>query len=67
MREPENMADFGLAFMFEIQKDLVLSADVIDVMYTAIAKIATQKQLELQPVPEITDTTPEEEKEALQD
>ena len=35
------MADFGLSFMFDISKELVLSQDVIQVLYRAITKLAT--------------------------
>jgi hypothetical protein len=41
VRDPENMTDFGLQFLFEIQKDLVLSTDVIEVIYKTISKIAS--------------------------
>jgi hypothetical protein len=43
VRDPENMTDFGLQFLFEIQKDLVLSNDVIEVIYKTISKIASSK------------------------
>jgi hypothetical protein len=41
-RDPQNIADFGLNFMFDVQKELVLSNDVIEVLYRAICKVATQ-------------------------
>jgi len=43
VREKNNISDFGLKFMFEIMKELDLSVDVIEVLYTAICKIATKK------------------------
>jgi len=39
-RDPVNIADFGLNFMFDIQKELVLNPDVIEVIYRAICKVA---------------------------
>lgn len=40
------MGDFGLKFMFEIQKDLVLVPDVVDAIYGTIVKIATHPKVE---------------------
>lgn len=54
------MGDFGLKFLFEIQKDLVLVPDVVDVIYSTICKIATRTPIEQQAVPE----APEEGQEA---
>lgn len=54
------MADTGLSFLFDIAKDLVLSADVTDVLFRTLAKLATQKLFEIKelvPVPE--DASPE--------
>ena len=53
--------------MFDIQKDLVLSADIIQVLYRAITKLATQEPVALLPIPEETEGMTEEEKEALPD
>lgn len=66
-RDQSNMADFGLSFMFDIQKDLVLSADIIQVLYRAITKLATSEPAPLLPIPEATEGMTEEEKEALPD
>lgn len=52
VREKSNMADFGLKFLFDIQKDLVLVPDIVDVVYTSICKIATKPQIEAQEIPE---------------
>jgi len=41
-RDTVNVADFGLNFLFDMQKELVLSADVIEVLYRAICKVAMQ-------------------------
>ena len=54
-RQPQNMDDFGLRFLFEIQKDLVLSPDVIEVLYKAICKLAMRPPKELVAIPEVTD------------
>ena len=61
------MADFGLSFMFDIQKDLVLSADIIQVLYRAVTKLATSEPAALIPVPEEQEGMSEEEKEVLCD
>jgi len=42
-RDPVNIADFGLNFMFDVQKELVLNPDVIEVLYRAICKVAMQE------------------------
>lgn len=52
VKEKTNMADFGLKFLFDIQKDLVLVPDIVDVIYTSICKIATKPMIEQQEVPE---------------
>ena len=39
-RDTVNIADFGLNFLFDVQKELVLSTDVIEVLYRAICKVA---------------------------
>jgi hypothetical protein len=46
------MSDFGLKYLFEIQKDLVLVPDIVDVIYTSVCKIATRKKIEDQEIPE---------------
>jgi len=55
-REPSVIADFGLKFLFDIQKDLVLSTDVIDVVYKAICRIALRKHHPIKEMP----TAPED-------
>ena len=65
IRESENLADFGLRFMLDIQKDLVLSTDVIEVIFSTIAKIATAKPIPMQPLPEIPDDAPDSEKQTI--
>ena len=54
-RNTGNMADFGLRFLFEIQKDLVLSNDVIEVLYKAVCKLAMKPPTPMHPVPEATE------------
>jgi len=50
-RDPANIADFGLNFLFDVQKELVLNNDVIEVLYRAICKVAIQKPKDLIEVP----------------
>jgi hypothetical protein len=64
-RDPVNIADFGLNFMFDIQKELVLNPDVIEVIYRAICKVAMQQPRELHVVPTIPEDADEEKKEEL--
>ena len=42
-RDPKNMADFGLRFLFELQKDLVLGPEIIEAIYRSICRIAIAK------------------------
>lgn len=46
-RDPKNMADFGLRFVFELQKDLVLVPDIIEAIYRAVCRIAIAKPIAL--------------------
>lgn len=52
VREKQNLQDFGLKYMFDIQKDLVLMPDIIDSLFATICKIATRIPIEKQEVPE---------------
>ena len=65
-RDQSNIADFGLSFLFDVQKELVLSTDVIEVLYRAICKVALKKPKDLVPIPEIPEDADEEAKEELQ-
>lgn len=64
-RESANIADFGLGFLFEVQKELVLSSDVIETVYRALCKVALKKPKELTAIPEIPDDANEDDKEEL--
>ena len=48
-----NITDYGLAFFFEVIKDLVISKEFIEVLYRVIIKIARTKTRALLQVPEI--------------
>jgi hypothetical protein len=62
-RDQKIIADFGLRFMFEIQKDLVLLPEVIDSIYRAITRIIQAKPKALQAVPDLPEDADEEAKE----
>jgi hypothetical protein len=57
---PANQADFGLQFLFDIQKELVLSPDVIDVVFKSIAKLSSQQPAEAVPEPTLAEGATEE-------
>ena len=65
-RESANIADFGLGFMFEVQKELVLSGDVIETLYRALCKVAMKKPKEPIAIPDIPEDADEDAKEDLQ-
>ncbi len=66
-----NITDFGLCYLFEVIKDLVISKEFIETLYRVIIKIARTKLREILAVPEIPgpdengNEIPEEEKHAL--
>jgi hypothetical protein len=66
-RDTVNIADFGLNFLFDIQKELVLNPDVIEVIYRAICKVAMQKPKELLEIPTIPDDADDDKKEEIQE
>jgi hypothetical protein len=66
-RDPKNMADFGLKFIFEVAKDLVLVPDVIDNVYRAICKIATRKPVAAQEIPEIPEDADDDKRDVIQE
>ena len=47
------MADFGLGFLFEVQKDLVLNSEFIHTLYRVIARIIGTKAREPVSVPDM--------------
>jgi hypothetical protein len=64
-REGRNMADFGLKFLFECSKDLVLNNDAVDTIYKGLIAIACMKPAELLIPPEITAEMDEEKKDEV--
>jgi|LauGreDrversion4_2_1035121.scaffolds.fasta_scaffold587019_2 hypothetical protein len=47
------MSDYGLAFLFEVQKDLVLNQEFINILYKVIGKIVKTKIKEPMAIPEM--------------
>mmetsp|Transcript_15167 Transcript_15167/g.23410 ORF Transcript_15167/g.23410 Transcript_15167/m.23410 type:complete len:480 (+) Transcript_15167:477-1916(+) len=64
-RDPANIADFGLQFLFEVQRDLVLQPEVIEVIYKALCKMALKKQRDPIEPPVMADDLPEDKKEEV--
>lgn len=64
-KEGRNMADFGLKFLFECSKDLVLNNDAVETIYKGLISIACQKPAELLTPPEITAEMDEEKKDEV--
>jgi hypothetical protein len=67
-----NVSDYGLAFFFEVLKDLVISKEFIETLYRVIIRIARNKLRPILPVPEIPgpdaegNELPEDDKAAIQ-
>jgi len=51
--------------MFDVQKELVLSTDVIEVLYRAICKVALKKPKEVVAIPEVPEDADDDAKEEL--
>jgi len=66
-RDPSNISDFGLQFLFEVQRDLVLQPEVVEVIYKAICKMALKKEKQPAEVPAIPDDAADDKKEELQE
>lgn len=66
-REGRHMADFGLKFMFECSKDLVLNTEAVETIYKGLIGIATTKPTDLIAIPEITSDMDEEKKDEIND
>lgn len=64
-RDQSNIADFGLNYLFECQKELVLNPDVIEVIYRAICKVAMQEPTPLVEIPVIPDDADEDKKDEI--
>jgi hypothetical protein len=50
-----NITDYGLCFLFEVLKDLVISKEFIETLYRVIVKIARTKMREILPVPVLSE------------
>ena len=48
-----NIADYGLSFLFDVMKDLVINADFINILYHVIAKTVKTKLKQHVPIPEM--------------
>jgi hypothetical protein len=48
-----NLSDYGLGFLFDVQKDLVLNSEFASNLYQVVAKIIKTKTKETSPVPEM--------------
>lgn len=48
-----NMSDYGLAYFFEVVKDLVISKEFIEVLYRVIVKISRTQMRPILPIPEM--------------
>lgn len=47
------MSDYGLSFLFDVMKDLVINADFINILYFVIAKTVKTQLKEHVPLPEM--------------
>ena len=47
------MSDYGLAFLFDVEKDLVLNKEFISILYKVIGKVVKTKIRETVPIPEM--------------
>jgi hypothetical protein len=48
-----NITDYGLSFLFEVIKDLVISREFIETLYRVIIRIARTHLKQIQPLPEM--------------
>lgn len=53
IQKRENISNYGLSFLFEVMKDLVLSDEFIGILYNAISKIVKTQNKEYVPIPEM--------------
>ena len=51
IKDQNNIADFGLRFMMEVKKDLVLSQEVIDVVFKTVTKICVEQPKAMVDIP----------------
>lgn len=59
------MADFGLKFIFDCSKDLVLSNEAVDTVFKGLCNVALRKAKEMIPIPEIDDTLEDDKKDEI--
>lgn len=60
--DPENIGSYGLKFLMENQKDLVLNENVVEGIISSIVSIARRKKAEFEAMPEDADAPDYEEK-----
>lgn len=60
--DPENIGSYGLKFLMENQKDLVLNENVVEGIISSVVSIARRKKAEFEPMPEDTEVPDFEEK-----
>ena len=49
----DNISNYGLGFLFDVMKDLVISQEFIDIIYAVIAKVVKTLPKETIPIPEM--------------
>lgn len=52
MMARENISDYGLAFLFDIHKDLVISQEFVEIFYRTVVKLHRTKPREILPLPD---------------
>ena len=67
IRDPANLTDFGLSFLFDIQRDLCLNADIIDVVFKAVTKIAMQNPHDVEEMPVVPEEADDDQKAAFEE
>lgn len=60
--DPENIGSYGLKFLIENSKDLVLNENVVEGIFNTVISIARRKKAENEPMPEDTDQPDYEER-----
>eukprot|EP00352_Strombidinopsis_acuminata_P004589 CAMPEP_0176369422 /NCGR_PEP_ID=MMETSP0126-20121128/23279_1 /TAXON_ID=141414 ORGANISM="Strombidinopsis acuminatum, Strain SPMC142" /NCGR_SAMPLE_ID=MMETSP0126 /ASSEMBLY_ACC=CAM_ASM_000229 /LENGTH=65 /DNA_ID=CAMNT_0017728057 /DNA_START=1603 /DNA_END=1800 /DNA_ORIENTATION=- len=60
--DPENIGSYGLKFLMENQKDLVLNENVVEGIISSIVSIARRKKAEFEAMPEDNEAADFEEK-----
>lgn len=52
-KKRENISSYGLGFLLDVMKDLVISQEFIDIFYAVVAKVVKMQPKEAVPVPEM--------------